>query len=555
MNRETEKIKEARIIEGEEAETLSKQLGQSNALEMRQQQAERDLLMNRAWFAGILDLADEAIISIDAKQQITLFNKGAEKIFGYSAAEAIGQSLNILLPERFRAAHQHHIVDFAEAEVTSRLMGERQAIFGRRKNGQGFPAEASISKFELDGEQNFIVVLRDISERKQAEIERETLIAELRALNQAAQAITSELSLERVLQTIVEAAQSLVKVKYAALGVHDGQGYLSRFITAGIDPALHAQIGALPAGRGLLGLILHRGESLIVNDILSHPQAVGFPEQHPEMKSLLGVPLFSKGKLSGALYLADKEDGSELTEKDRELVEMLSLHASIAIENASLYEQTQHLATLEERERFAQDLHDGIIQSVYGVGLALDQVRSEIAPLNQTALVQIDLSIKSLANVIQDIRSYIFDLRPQAMQQKGLKARLEGLIQELKVNIRLPVEAKIAPDIDAYLKEQQARHMFHICHEALSNAARHAKANRISISLTGSDQKITLCIEDDGVGFELPPAINPGHRGLANIQRRVSQLGGILEIDSTPYQGTRLTVTLRTHAQPDFGSL
>ena len=528
-----------------ELSDLRRQVADLKRSEARLKSIEQVLRESQLRFAGILDIANEAIICVDRGQKITLFNKGAEEIFGYLASETVGKPLDMLIPARYGAGHQEHVEAFGRSSDVARLMGERQAVFGVRKNGQEFPAEASISKLTLDDDTIFTVVLRDITERKRAEAEREALIAELKALNQATQAITSELSLERVLQTIVEAVRTLVKVKYAALGVHDGQGYLSRFITAGIDPSTHAKIGALPVGRGLLGLVLHSGESLIVNDISSHPDSSGFPQHHPQMKSFLGVPIFSKGQLIGALYLADKEDGSDLSVSDRELVEMLTLHAAIAIENARLYEQTQQLALLEERERFARDLHDGIIQSLYAVGLALEQVKFDIPPDNDSAQDNIDRSLSSLANAIQDIRSYIFDLRPQAMHQKGLKVRLEGLIQELKMNIRLPITARISPDIDAHLTGQQASHIFHISHEALSNAARHAKANHIILSLTREKDEVTLCIEDDGVGFEKPADINPGHRGLANIQGRVMQLGAGFDLDSHPQQGTRLRVTVR----------
>ena len=185
----------------------------------------------------------------------------------------------------------------------------------------------------------------------------------LKALSEAVHAITSELSLEQVLQKISQAARTLINAKYAALGIHDGQGRLSRFITAGLDPAAHATMGPLPTGLGLLGFFLHRGEALIVKDLASHPVAAGFPAHHPIMHDLLGVPIFSKGVLIGALYLTDKQDGTDFTETDQQLVEMLALHVAIAIENANLYEKTQRLAILEERERFARDLHDSIIQS------------------------------------------------------------------------------------------------------------------------------------------------------------------------------------------------
>lgn len=367
---------------------------------------------------------------------------------------------------------------------------------------------------------------------------------QLKALSEAAQAITSELSLEQVLHKIAEAARTLIQAKYAALGVHDGYGHLSRFITAGISQLNHPEMGPLPSGKGLLGVFLHQGQSLIVNDITHHPISAGFPKHHPSMRSLLGVPIFSKGELIGALYLTDKLDGSNFTETDKQLVEMLALHAAIAIENAHLYEKMQRLTVLEERERFARDLHDGIIQSIYAVGLSLDNIKVTI-PTSDTAIhEQIDLSLKSLANVITDIRNYIFDLRPQALKNKGLHARLEGLVKEIKVNTLLPVQTNIDPDINAYLNDLQASHVFHIAHEALSNAVRHAQPRKIYLNLSRQENVVTLQIEDDGLGFDVPTAINHGHHGLANIRKRASLLNAALKIDSRPNQGTRLTLTL-----------
>ncbi|MBD2386067.1 response regulator [Cylindrospermum sp. FACHB-282] len=133
------------------------------------QRVQSALRISRSRFEGILSIADDAIISIDSSQCITLFNKGAEKIFGYSAEEVIGQNLDLLLPGRFSAAHRQHIVDFDKSPNPARRMGERREIFGRRKDGTEFPAEASISKLGLENESVYTVILRDITERRQIE--------------------------------------------------------------------------------------------------------------------------------------------------------------------------------------------------------------------------------------------------------------------------------------------------------------------------------------------------------------------------------------------------
>ena len=505
--------------------------------------SQETLYDNQTYFARILEIANEAIISVNHTQRIILFNKGAERIFGYAQDEIINQPLGILLPEEVVERHSQYVGKFTQAPEATRLMAEREEVYGRRKNGQTFPANASISKLVQGKDIIYTVILRDITDYKEVEKAREELIAQLKALNEAARDITRDLSLDQVLQTIAEAARVLLKTKYSALALQNEQGHITNFLTSGISAEVQRAIGSVPTGRGLLGLLLHQGKSIIANHIPSHPAAQGFPKNHPPMERFLGVPVYANERLLGALYLADKVDRNQFTDTDQQLVEMLALHAANAIENARLYEQTQRLAVLEERDRFAQDLHDGIIQSIYGVGLALEQIKTDVAYINEDATGHIDLCLNSLADVIQDLRSYIFDLRPQAMTHKGLKARLVGLIQELRANIRLPVHAEIHPDIDAYLTDEQARHVFHICHEALSNAARHAKANQILVDLSKVEETIFLRVEDDGVGFERPLSINPGHRGLANIQTRVSRLGATLTIDTAPQQGTRLTMS------------
>ncbi len=133
-------------------------------------------------FARILDLADDAIISVDQEQRIFLFNQGAEKIFGYSSKEVIGRTLDILLPEGLLEAHRRHLEEFAASPVVARRMGERQEIRGRRKNGIEFPAEASISKVEVDGRRMFTVILRDATERTLVEEKIKAALREKEAL-------------------------------------------------------------------------------------------------------------------------------------------------------------------------------------------------------------------------------------------------------------------------------------------------------------------------------------------------------------------------------------
>ncbi len=525
-------------------------------------------LEEQTLFANIVNIAAEAIMTIDQAHQVVLFNQGAENIFGYSASEIIAQPIDILIPARFIEQYRLRMTQFVGSDAVTPLRRDRQEIVGLRKSGQEFPAEASMAKFELNGKQYLTIILRDITTRKLVEKEREELINGLKILDESTQAITSELSIDQVLQKIVQAAKNLIQVKFAALGVHDGGGKLSRFITAGVSQESHAEIGALPVGKGLLGLILHQGKSIIVNEMMHHPSAVGFPEHHPEIRQLLGVPIYSREKLIGAFYLADKEGGAEFTRIDQELIEMLARHATIAIENARLYEKMQRLAVLEERERFARDLHDGIIQSIYGVGLSLDNAKvlltsndKELIKILDTTLKNLgqvndilDMSMKNLAQVITDVRNYIFDLRPQALKGKDLETRLYGLIKEMQVNTLLIIDSDIDSQASEQLDSTQASHVFHIVHEALANIVRHAKAHKVSLSLGQNETGIHLRIEDDGIGFDLPTEVEPGHHGLANMYARAALIDAELEIDSAYKKGTRLSLDFDPNT-PTKGSI
>jgi signal transduction histidine kinase len=171
----------------------------------------------------------------------------------------------------------------------------------------------------------------------------------LRVLVDAGIALSSELSLDALLQRLVETAAELTGARYAALGVIDqaGQG-LERFVTTGIDAETYAAIGDLPRGRGLLGVLIREARTLRLSDLADDPRSVGFPRHHPPMRTFLGVPILLRGVAYGNLYLTEKEAGEDFTAEDEELTQLLAAQAAVAIENARLYESsTRWLRQLE----------------------------------------------------------------------------------------------------------------------------------------------------------------------------------------------------------------
>src|SRR3954452_1945365 len=161
----------------------------------------------------------------------------------------------------------------------------------------------------------------------------------LRALVEAGMALTSEPTLEALLRRLLEAAAELTDARYAALGVIDpAVGRLERFVTHGIDDEVHAGIGELPQGHGILGVLLNDSEPLRLHDLTADPRAVGFPANPPPMRTFLGVPIVLRGAAYGNLYLTEKAGGLDFTADDEEIVTLLAAQAAIAIENVRLYE-------------------------------------------------------------------------------------------------------------------------------------------------------------------------------------------------------------------------
>lgn len=372
--------------------------------------------------------------------------------------------------------------------------------------------------------------------------------AALDALHEAIRTVATVLAVERVLQLIVDRVRALVGARYAALGIVAPDGHLERFITSGLTAAERDAIGAQPRGHGILGLIVREARSYRIADIATDPRRHGFPPNHPPMHAFLGVPVTVRGRAMGNFYLTDKLAGAEFSEADQLLVEMFALHAGIAIENARLHEQVQRLAVVAERERIGRDLHDGIIQAIYGIGLSLEDVPEIMAADPGDASARIDRAIESLNAVIRDIRSFIFGLRPEHLDADGLLEGLATLVEESRYNTTIDIELSSEGADGQELGPEARQQLIQIAREALSNVARHSGASRATVRLEGDGGTLRLIVGDNGVGFDATTDRGPGHRGIVNMQSRAEAVGGTLAIETAPGRGVRIVTTV---ALPD----
>ena len=542
---------------------------------------------------------------------------------------------------------------------------------------------------------------------------REQIEERLAALHRASLELVGNLSLETVLERIVSLARDQVDARYAALGVLSSSGELEQFIPVGMDKSEVDQIEHPPLGLGLIGAILREKRTIRVPMIEGDIRSIGFPVNHPQMDSFLGVPILLGDRLLGQIYLTNKTTHSEFTQDDEYVIETLAAYAAVAINNASMYENlllrdqtlsqrnadlallndvatalagtmdvdevlnltlervmdylnveageiflqeedgskmvlalhrgdpgnafwtkeqfsigegiigvvaetgkpliaqsdaydfryvhqsmvekgfqriscipllargrvvgvlcaaTQHArnldkrelnlltalgtltgvtiensrlnrqarraAVLEERERIGMDLHDGTIQSIYAVGLALEYARmslNEDPALVQQKIIQ---AIEGLNNAIREIRTFILDLRPRQFIGEDLLEGLQRLVDEFHDNTRTEVVLTGSEDGKLTLPAEHADVLYHICQEALSNVAKHAQAEKVKIQLWRAPGRILLEIMDDGLGFEPQKVrLTLGH-GLANMNTRARKVEGDVEITSEIGKGT-----------------
>jgi signal transduction histidine kinase len=366
--------------------------------------------------------------------------------------------------------------------------------------------------------------------------QRET--SALQAMSDAVLAIAAELSVEAVLQRLVDAARELAGARYAALGVPDGEGAFEQFITSGMSDELVAAMGPLPRTHGLLGAMLESERPYRTLDIRKDPRFRGWwPRAHPQMRSFLGVPIVARGGIIGAFYLTEKVGADAFGDDDQQLIEMLAAHAAIAIENARLYERSRELTVVEERNRVARELHDSVTQNLFGVVLAAEAASTLIDRDPAAARVQLD-RVRELARAgMEELRSLIYELRPAALADEGLAATLRKHVGVLRRVYPQEIALKVsgAPRPGAPGDGDVLR----IAQEALHNALRHAHASRIDVTLSARDGRLALAVHDDGVGFDPAAAEVRGRRlGLTSMEERARALGGTLRIDSKPGAGT-----------------
>jgi signal transduction histidine kinase len=361
------------------------------------------------------------------------------------------------------------------------------------------------------------------------------------ALLQAGMTLAAELEPDVVLQRIVELATALTGARYGALGViGPGGEELVEFVTTGVTPDQRAAIGHPPVGRGILGVLIHDARPLRLPEISKDPRSFGFPPNHPPMRSFLGAPVKARGRMFGNIYLTEKQDADEFTVEDEQTIEVLAAQAGVAIENARLHAEVERLAVLEDRERIAKELHDGVIQALFAVGMGLQGT----AALSRDPELErrIEAAVGEIDGAIRDLRNYIFGLRPGILADRQLDQALRTLAEEFEQRTGVTTVVDVDPRVAAELSSKAAD-VVQFAREALSNVGRHAEAATCRLSLTFRDGGAVLEVDDDGHGFD-PEGGRGGGQGLRNLEARATSLGGTVLVTSAAGEGTSVRVVL-----------
>ena len=537
---------------------------------------------SEAIFQTLLETASVAMVMVDEHGQIELMNAKAEELFGYQREELIGQTLEILLPERFQKGHVHHRTKFL-SHPRVRPMGVGMDLAARRKDGSEFPVEIGLSYIKTGNGLFTVGFVTDITERKQSqealqryalqesqlreqleqhtakleahviertqEIERRRKVAE--GLRDILTVLNSNRPLEEILDYIVVLAGRLLGTHATAVfQLEDKEGPLTIAAARGLSADYVAQV-QIPLGSGIVGKVVQERRPMAISDISTvlreeQPQNVAtiLRKLAESYHSLLAVPLIVKEQVYGCIVLY-YTDWRLFSEEEVMLAVAFGDQAALAIENARLRAQVQRSAVAAERNRLARDLHDAVTQTLFSASLIAEVLPRlwERKPEEGQRRLQ---ELRQLTRgALAEMRTLLFELRPTVLVKTDLRELLRQLAEATTGRARVPVSLAVEGTPFRLLPDVQVA-FYRIAQEALNNVAKHSAAKQASVTLrfqpTAQGNTLILSVYDNGRGFVLAN-VAPQRLGLNIMQERADAIGATLMIDSEPDYGTEVMVS------------
>ncbi|MFN8433356.1 MAG: GAF domain-containing protein [Anaerolineales bacterium] len=383
---------------------------------------------------------------------------------------------------------------------------------------------------------------RLIDQMKERDVALTRRNVDMTLLNDIASTLTSSLELDEILNKTLGLVMNYMKVEAGEIFLlEEDKTTLRMMLHRGQAAEAFWTHNIFRVGEGYPGVVAETCRPLICTDLANDPNFQREAVVKAGFHQVLSFPLVSGERVMGVMSIATRSK-SAFEDRSVQMLTAVGAWAGLSIENARLHVNARRLAVLEERNRIGMDLHDGIIQSIYGVGLALEGTKLLVDEDASSAKEKINNAIDGLNQAIRDLRAYILDLRPRQLGTEGVISGIKRLIAEYRANTFSEVTF-MQPDSDLKeLTQTQALALFHICQEALANAAKHAKAKNVQISLWITDDRALLEIHDDGKGFNTDEMSTFIGHGLANMQTRARSSGGDIDITSVYGEGTTVFV-------------
>jgi signal transduction histidine kinase len=361
----------------------------------------------------------------------------------------------------------------------------------------------------------------------------------LQASREIANAILSREALGTVLELIAEHARQLVGADLALVHIP---------VPATDELVVEAAVGAhaddlrgarVPVEGSISGDVVRRGRAIVVSNAATDERAYQPIVAAGNFGPAIFVPLSAPGTVFGTLAAANLIGGKRFSSDAVRVLDTFAAQAALALESARTQQELQRLAVLDDRERIAKELHDGVIQALFAVGMGLQG--TAIMTGDEDLSQRIEGAVAELDRVIRDLRNYIFGLRPGILADRQLDQALRALGEEFEQKTGVVTVVNVDPDAAAELSAR-AGDVVQLVRESLSNVGRHAGASTVRVSLYRDGDSTVVEVDDDGKGFE-PSTVRRGE-GLTNLQSRMAALGGSALIESSPEDGTTVRLVL-----------
>lgn len=374
---------------------------------------------------------------------------------------------------------------------------------------------------------------------------------DLKLLNDIGEMLANTFEIDKILENILDEVMAYLDVEAGEIFLTEEDGLSLRMaMHRGEAPEAFWTKDQFRLGEGFVGIVAESTKPLVTNNLQQELRFIRQSVVSAGFQCMACIPMTAHGNVIGVMGVATRHL-QPLETREISLLISIGTWAGTAIENVRLNQQGRRMAVVEERERIGMDLHDGIIQSIYAVGLALDYARLEVETNPDKALVKVEQAIEGLNSTIRDIRTYIMDLRPRQFRGENLMDSLQRLIDDTRANTQLEIILSGPGGGPVILPTAIATALFHICQEALANIAKHAQAHQAKISLWTTTERVLLEISDDGAGFDLSKMkLALGH-GLANMHTRAHKMGGDIEITSQPGKGTSVLAWIPLNPDDD----